>query len=130
MSKVNLGKKSVERLESVNERLQRVIRKAFETMPFDITVIEGIRSAETQKEYVRKGASKTYHSRHLTGHAIDMAPYPVDWNDLERFAIMAEHVLAASKALEIPVKWGGTWSDSTADWKSTKFFDGPHFELV
>lgn len=69
-------------------------------------------------------------SKHLTGEAIDMAPYPVDWNDLERFVVMAEHVLAASKELGIPVIWGGTWSDTTENWNKTKRFDGPHFELV
>lgn len=111
--------------------MQKVIRKSFETMPFDITILPStIRTIEEQKANVAKGVSWTMKSKHLTGEAVDMAPYPVDWKDLGRFATMAEHVFAASKELGIPVKWGGTWSNTTEGWQKTKQFDGPHIELA
>lgn len=98
-------------------------------MPFDITITEGIRTLEKQKEYVAKGTSWTMKSKHLTGDAIDMVPYPVDWNDKSRFNTMADHVLAAAKELGIKVRWGGDWNQN-GDWKDEKSYDGPHFELM
>lgn len=129
MSNVKLGNKSKALLATVNEPLQRVVLKAFETMPFDITVLEGIRTLERQKELVAKKASKTLNSKHLTGNAIDLAPYPIDWNDKSRFNEMAKHVLAAATELGIHIRWGGDWN-MNGDWKDEKFYDGPHFELI
>lgn len=129
MSNVKLGKTSLERLGTIKPELQKVVRKAFETMPFDVTVLEGIRTAERQRELVAKGASKTLNSKHLTGNAVDLAPWPIDWDDKARFNIMSEHVLAAAKELGIKVRWGGDW-DMDGDWKDERFYDGPHFELI
>ncbi|MEG1651987.1 MAG: M15 family metallopeptidase [Hafnia sp.] len=126
---VRLGKSSQEKLASVDKRLQSVVVKAFEVMPFDVMVLEGIRTKERQKELVAKGASKTMNSKHLTGRAIDLAPYPIDWNDKARFNKMAGVVLAAAKELGINVRWGGDW-DQDGDWKDERFYDGPHFELM
>ncbi len=129
MSKVKLGARSIERLNTINPDLRRVVLKAFETMPFDITVIEGIRTKERQRELVAKGASQTMNSKHLTGDAVDLAPYPIDWNDKSRFNLMADHVLAAAKELGVKVRWGGDWN-MNGDWKDERFYDGPHFELL
>lgn len=129
MSNVKLSKTSLERLGTIKPELQKVVRKAFETMPFDVTVLEGIRTMERQKELVAKGASKKMNSKHLTGNAVDLAPWPIDWDDKSRFNIMAEHVLAAAKELGIKVRWGGDW-DMDGDWKDEGFYDGPHFELI
>lgn len=129
MSKEKLGARSVERLNTINPDLRRVVMKAFETMPFDITVLEGIRTKERQAELFAKGASKTMNSKHLTGRAVDLAPYPIDWNDKQRFVVMADHVLAAAKELGVKVRWGGDWNQN-GDWKDERFFDGPHFELM
>jgi peptidoglycan LD-endopeptidase CwlK len=115
-----LGKRSKERLEGVHPDLVAVVERAIEISKVDFTVLEGVRSVARQRELFNKGASKTMNSRHLTGHAVDLAPWPIDWNDLGRFRTMSEAVKMASVELEIPVTWGG-------DWRS--FYDGPHFEL-
>lgn len=129
MSNVKLGKTSRDKLASVNPILQEVIHEAFKTMPFDITVLEGIRTLERQKVLVAQGASKTMNSKHLTGNAVDLAPYPVDWKDKARFNTMADHVLAAATKLKVHIRWGGDWN-MNGDWKDEKFYDGPHFELI
>ncbi len=118
--KVQLSKDSLNKLASVKEPLRKVCLKAFEKMPFDIKILEGIRTIERQKELVSKGASQTLKSRHLTGDAIDIAPYPIDWNDIEKFKVMATVMKEASKELGIPIVWGG-------DWKT--LVDCPHFQL-
>ncbi|MFW3388401.1 UNVERIFIED_CONTAM: M15 family metallopeptidase, partial [Kocuria sp. CPCC 205274] len=69
---------------------------------------------------VAQGASQTLKSRHLIGEAVDLAPYPIDWNDLSRFRKMADVIKNSSDILDIPIEWGG-------DWKT--LVDMPHFQL-
>lgn len=130
MSKVKLGQRSIDRLKGVNPSLVAVFKRACETMPFDVTVLEGLRSYERQQELLKQGATKVSVSRHMSGNALDIAPYPIDWNDLERFQIVAEHMFKAAKELGITIRWGGTWERSfTKPVKWAKFLDAPHFEL-
>lgn len=128
MSNVHLGQKSLALLETVKPELKKVILKACETMPFDITILEGIRSYDRQLQLYKEGASKTLKSKHLTGDAIDIAPWPINWKDIERFNTMAEVVLNAAKELDVHVVWGGNWSEKPHDPKG-KFQDCPHFQL-
>ena len=130
MSNVKLGQRSLDRLSGVNISLVAVLKKACESMPFDITVLEGVRSYERQQELLKQGATKVSVSRHMSGNAIDIAPYPIDWNDTERFKIVAHHMFAAAKELGIVIRWGGNWSRQDETVKPTSsFVDMPHFEL-
>jgi len=109
-------------LNGVHPDLERVVRRAAETGDVDFTVTEGRRSTERQKRLVAAGASRTLNSRHLTGHAVDLAVRvagKVRW-DWPLYARLAEAMKAAAAELDIPITWGG-------DWK--RFRDGPHFEL-
>lgn len=115
-----LGLRSRQNLSGVHADLVAVVEMALSISPVDFTVIEGIRSLDRQKQLLAAGKSTTLKSRHLTGHAVDMVPWPVDWEDLGRFEQMAEAMKTAAESLEIPIVWGG-------DWKS--FYDAPHFEL-
>jgi peptidoglycan L-alanyl-D-glutamate endopeptidase CwlK len=115
-----LGTRSRQNLSGVHPDMIAVVEKALELSEVDFTVIEGVRNIERQRQLLADGKSTTLKSRHLTGHAVDMVPWPVDWEDLERFEAMAKAMKAAAKELEVPIIWGG-------DWKS--FYDAPHFEL-
>jgi peptidoglycan L-alanyl-D-glutamate endopeptidase CwlK len=115
-----LGKRSLQNLSGVNPDLVEVIKKAIEITDVDFTVIEGLRGIERQKQLYKDGKSTTLNSRHITGHAVDMVPWPVDWDDLERFEVMSEAMKASASELDIDIVWGG-------DWKG--FYDGPHFQL-
>lgn len=127
---VKLGQRSLDRLKGVNPSLVAVFKRACETMPFDVTVLEGLRSYERQQELLKQGATKVSISRHMSGNALDIAPYPIDWNDLGRFQIVAEHMFKAAKELGIAIRWGGTWERTfTKPVKWAKFLDAPHFEL-
>lgn len=117
-----LGNRSLERLKGVHPDLQRVVRRAIQLTEVDFTVLEGLRSVERQRELVRKGASKTMNSRHLTGHAVDIAPWidgRVSW-DWKYYYPLADAMKAAAREIKVPLEWGG-------DWKTFK--DGPHFQL-
>ena len=115
-----LGIRSLQNLSGVHPDLVAVVKRAIQITTQDFTVIEGVRNIERQRQLVAKGASKTMNSRHITGHAVDMVPWPVDWNDLERFKVVSEAMKEAAEELNIPIVWGG-------DWKS--FYDAPHYEL-
>lgn len=126
-----LGKRSLERLTGVHPDLVKVVKLAITRVDTDFTVLEGLRTKEKQAEYVRKGTSKTMDSRHITGHAVDIAPLvggAIPWNDKSYFNKQAEVMLACAKELGIDIRWGGDWNDN-GDWKDEKFYDGPHFEL-
>ena len=115
-----LGTRSLQNLSGVHPDMQAVVKKAIEITEVDFTVIEGIRHLDRQKQLLKEGKSTTLNSRHITGHAVDMVPWPVDWEDLDRFETMAEAMKGAAEELDISIVWGG-------DWKS--FYDAPHFEL-
>ena len=115
-----LGIRSAQSLSGVHPDLVAVVEAAIKITEVDFSVIEGIRALERQKQLLKEGKSTTLNSRHITGHAVDKVPYPVDWEDLDRFEDMAEAMKVSAEELGIPVVWGG-------DWKN--FYDAPHFEL-
>lgn len=114
-----LGKRSLERLVGVHPDLVRVVKRAIELTEHDFSVIEGVRTVETQRQYVAKGVSKTLNSRHITGHAVDLYPVgrPTPWDKCPTVAV-AMH--AAADELGVAIVWGGSWKS---------FVDQPHFEL-
>lgn len=117
---MTLNLRSERNLQGVHRDLVKVVRRAEQKVPFIVT--EGLRTVARQKQLVAAGASQTMNSRHLTGHAIDVAALvdgKVRW-DWPLYARIAEEMKAAAKELNVPIIWGG-------DWKSLK--DGPHFEL-
>ena len=117
-----LGARSRANLIGVHPDLVRVVRRAIEITEIDFTVIEGRRTLARQKQLVAKGASKTMRSRHLTGHAVDIAPYVggrIRW-DWPLYYPLAETIKQAARDVGVPVEWGGDWES----WR-----DGPHWQL-
>lgn len=49
-------------------------RRALALSRVDFAIISGKRDMAEQRRLVRSGPSQTLHSRHLTGHAIDIVP--------------------------------------------------------
>ena len=119
--------KSLNKLTGVDSRL---VTLAYEivTNHHDCSVVYGLRTIEEQKKLVDEGLSKTMNSRHLTGHAIDLVPYPIDWNNEKRFYYFSGMVLAIAKTMNIPIRWGGDW-DMDNDLDDQKFMDLVHFEI-
>jgi peptidoglycan L-alanyl-D-glutamate endopeptidase CwlK len=111
-----------QRLAGVHPDLVRVVERAARDGT-KFRVIEGLRTMDRQAELVRAGRSQTMRSRHLTGHAVDLAALDeagrVTWAR-PAYEALAAQVKAAAAAEGVSVEWGG-------DWRS--FFDGPHFQL-
>ena len=120
------GKRSRKRLKGVKPELVNVLNELIKIM--DVTIIEGLRSQERQDELVAKGASKTKYSKHIQGRAVDLAPYPIDWKDRERFHYMGGMLRGIAQNMGVDVRWGGDW-DSDGEIKDNHFDDLVHIEL-
>lgn len=117
-----LSTRSRARLKGVHPRLVAVVEAALARSPIDFLVTEGLRTPTRQAALVRAGASRTLNSRHLTGHAVDVAALvdgKVRW-DWPLYGRIAAAFKAAARDLDVPLIWGGDWP---------RLRDGPHFEL-
>ena len=124
------GKKSKQRLETCDKRLQEIFNEVIKTV--DCSVLEGHRSKDRQNALYKEGKTKVTYpkGRHnsFPSLAVDVAPYPIDWGDRERFHLFAGFVLGIAKSMDINHRWGGDWN---RNWQvdDNKFDDFPHFEL-
>ena len=133
------SKRSRDNLSTASENLQKLFNEVIKEI--DCTVICGHRSPEEQFELYKKGrvnkdfkwivvdkskvvtnidgrAKKSNHN-YLPSRAVDVVPYPLDWNDLNAFKKLGEVVKRKAKELGIKISWGG-------DWQTLK--DYPHYE--
>lgn len=123
------SKRSESNLKGVHPDLVKVVRLALQLSAVDFTVIEGVRTLQRQKELFAKKATKTMNSRHLTGHAVDIIPYPTGFKDISKFKLLSDAMFKAAKELNVKIRWGGDWNmNGRSD--DEKFYDGPHFELL
>ena len=120
------GKRSRDRLRGVDVRIINILNELIKIM--DVTVIEGLRSADRQKELLAKGATKVKYSKHMDGKAVDIAPYPIDWKDRDRFHYMGGMIRGIAKQLNVPIRLGGDW-DSDGEVKDNGFDDLVHIEI-
>lgn len=120
---------SLFKLNTCHPNLVRLFKEV--SQGFNCTVLEGHRSVERQYELWITGQSKVKVSHHQSepSMAIDVTPYPIDWDDYDRHYLFAGYVLGAASRLGIKVRWGGDW-DGDKDLKDQKFNDLVHFELA
>jgi len=153
-----LGAKSIAELQGVHPKLVAVVKRAIELTEQDFAVHDGLRTIEEQREYVRRGVSKTMNSMHMKqpdgfGHAFDLVPYingqlRWEWKPIFHVAVA---VRLAAEELNTPLTWGGVWDRSFLDLGvspaameqavnsyvsrrrgagKTAFIDGPHWQLA
>jgi len=122
----SFGKVSRERMEGVDPDLIRLFGEVVKD--FDCTVLQygGKRTLEEQQKMVDAGASKTLKSKHIEGRALDITPYPVDWEDKERQYQFASFVFDKAMRMGIRVRWGG-WFRAAGN---KIFYDSPHWETL
>lgn len=153
------GSASLAKLATVEPALRAVFMLALTKSPVDIIVLEGVRSSEqmainygkgrTPAECTAKGVPAHFAQPHLAkvtwlnhpyesphkaqanglSRAGDIAPYPIDWNDLGRFDQMAKAVMEAAEELATPVIWGADW-DHDGKPRERGESDSPHFQLA
>ena len=137
------SKKSLGMLQQCHPDLQKVMMEAIKIIDFSVT--EGARTKEKQIEYFKTGKSKTLNSKHLPKYckeidkecsfAVDICPWPINYNDRERFCLLAGIVLGIAKVLKdrgiikSTIRWGGDFNRNLIT-KDEKFSDMPHFEVL
>ena len=144
VSKYKLSERSLNSLKGVNPNLVKVVERAIELTEQDFLVLEGVRSKEqcyinygkgrTAAQCSAKGVPTKYAqpslskvtwlndplaSKHVTGNAVDLVPYPIDWNTISKFTTISKAMKQAAKELGVDLEWGGDWTKK----------DYPHFEL-
>ena len=125
------SQRSTDRLATCNRELQRLFERVVQT--WDCTILEGHRGEEAQNEAERTGRSNLRfpdgNHNSIPSRAVDVAPYPIDWNDTDRWRAFGGYVLGVAEVLEIPIRWGGDW-DGDREFKDQNLVDLPHFELL
>lgn len=122
------SQKSKDLVSKLMPELQIILNEAIKE--YDFTVMDSTRGRAAQELAFKKGNSKAHFGQSAHNYqpavAVDIAPYPVDFNNVQRFKDMAAVVLRIAKEKGIPLRWGGDWNmdGSTADG-----WDFPHFEL-
>jgi hypothetical protein len=124
------GKTSKKRLATCDQRLQDVFNEVVKT--YDCSILCGTRSKEDQDKAYYDGRSKLKYpqSKHNTNPsiAVDVAPYPINWNDLGGFYMFAGYVIRVAEEMGITLRYGGDWDGDKKTVDQT-FNDLPHFEL-
>tara|TARA_R100000808_G_scaffold19230_1_gene41824 strand:- start:1371 stop:1760 length:390 start_codon:yes stop_codon:yes gene_type:complete len=124
------GRSSRKRLKTCDEKLQLLFNEVVKA--FDCSILVGHRGEKDQNKAYAEGNSqlrwpKGKHNK-KPSIAVDVAPYPIDWEDRERFSYFAGFVKGVAWRLNIPIRWGGDW-DGDNDLSDNNFDDLVHFEL-
>ena len=145
-----LSKRSLSRLEGVDDAMRAVTELAIQYTTVDYGVTCGLRTVEEQRELVEAGASQTMNSRHIYGQAVDVVAYigsRISW-ELNLYDNIADAFKLAAQELGTGIRWGAAWHiDDITEWNGTMeeamnaytdlrrrqgkrpFIDAPHFEL-
>ncbi len=107
------------RLASVHADLVRLVYDIGSA--HDVQVVVGARSLADEQVAIATGHSQLKdptHSLHVIipglrplALAVDIAPWPVNWKDIDGFKALAALVQARATTLEIGIRWGGGWGD-------------------
>lgn len=147
--KFTFSNTSLARLATCHPDIQKVIRKTMEITGMDFIVLEGERTKEqayinwgkgrTVAELAAKGVPAKYAqpklkkvtqvstplaSKHVKqkdgyAHAVDIAPYPIDWENITEFEKLIGIVKKAAALVNVKLAYGTDW----------KMKDYPHIEL-
>lgn len=143
----NFSNKSRKLLSTCHPDLQAIMNEAIKQ--YDFSILEGARSTERQIQLFKEGKSKCDGIKIKSNHqprtckecpqgcsfAIDIAPFPIDWEDTNAFKELAVIVLDIANEMynlgEIKhkLRWGGDWNMNGKTSDET-FRDYPHFELI
>ncbi len=127
----HFSKKSKAKMATCDPRLQEIFNEAIKIV--DFMILEGHREEDRQNELYEAGKSKVKYpyGKHnkRPSKAGDAAPWPIDWEDRERFYFLAGVIIAIGAMKGIKIRYGGDW-DGDRDFKDNQFDDLVHFEII
>ena len=129
------------RFSGVDQRLVDIAQEACQALPFDVIVVEGVRTIQRQRDLYAQGRTKpgkvvtwTMNSKHIDGLAVDLAPYDHEtkqilWGDVLKFNDMIRSMLRIAAAHKVKIRSGADWNQNGV-LRESRETDSPHFELV
>ena len=119
------------KLVTCDPRLQTLFRRIVEK--YDCIILTGHRGEDDQDRAFRTGHSRLQwpdspHNK-VPAMAVDVAPYPLNWNDHDGFLHFSGYVLGVAATLGVDLRWGGDWNRNH-NLKDQTFMDLVHFELM
>ena len=116
------SKSSLDKLNTCHPDLIKLMLAVIEKM--DVTILCGHRGEEEQNRCFQNRTSmlRWPHGKHnkVPSLAVDCAPWPIDWGNVQAFKRMGEVVKETAKEIGVDIEWGGDWP---------KFRDLPHIQL-
>lgn len=127
----SFSRRSERKLAFAHSDLQRLAREAIKVV--DFSVLWTWRSDDLQEDLfdlglTKKKGGKSKHNK-KPSDAMDLAPFPIDWVDRERFCYFAGILKGIAAQMEIKIRWGGDWDQDNKTLDET-FSDMCHFELM
>lgn len=127
----SFGEQSMARLRTAHPMLRALFCEVVKH--FDCTILCGVRDQAEQDRLFEEGKSRVLfpNSSHNSNPsmAVDVAPWPVDWTDTERFIYFGGYVKGVAMRMGVPIRWGGDW-DGDFQVRDNRFNDLVHFELL
>lgn len=152
------GPTSLARRQGLHPDLIAVLDEAIKITKQDFMILQdSVRTLKRQQELYAKGRSVaelrakgipssilaqpgerkvtwTLNSKHRIqpsgySEAVDLCPYPVDWDDLSKFDAIAKAMFDAAKKVGVKLRWGADW-DQDGKPRERGESDSPHFELA
>ena len=127
----SFGDRSKASLAKCHPLIQKVMNEAIKETDFQ--VLDSMRGRLDQTRAYQTGKSKAKFGQsahnYIPAVAVDVCPYPVDWNDRKAFSAMAKIILRIAKEMKVPLRWGGDWNKDGENPGDRDDWDMPHFEL-
>lgn len=156
MPKYKYSKRSIDLLEQVDESLAALFYDAADLI--NITILPStVRTIEEQIQYLKDKKTETLKSKHLSGRAVDAAPYPIDFrgerelrevvkkaiesgkldtatfneilHNIQRWLYFKGILIGLAHGKGMKVRGGEDWDGDTL-MGDQSFDDWPHIELV
>lgn len=119
------------RLATLDSSLRYILIEAIKYVDFSILV--GYRGKKAQDEAVAQGLSKTPWptSKHNTypSRAVDVAPFPLDFADINAFCILVGYIKRVGDEKGVKLRLGADWDGNGAT-RDENFKDYGHIELT
>lgn len=141
MSDFVYSQTSMKRLITCEDRLQALAHAYLDLNLMDAHIQDGARDQKTQDDYFESGKSKVpwpvgkhcapVPSVREKSEAVDIVPVingQLSWNNYH-CSVQAGALLALSKVMGIPIRWGGNWDRDHEPITDQDFQDLVHFEL-
>jgi len=125
------SKNSLDKLATVDERLQLLANEVLKISKVDFAITYGLRTQAEQDKLVASGKSWNTNSKHLIAKAIDICPFingQLDFGAKFDLFYLVGLFDCKAKELGINIRLGAFW-DKTSIKQNTRI-DGYHIELL